>query len=741
MNRRKFLVGGATAAGALIVGYAFWPSRRLARADQLAAKSGERFVASWIKLANDGTITVVVPHCDMGTGIFTALSQMAADELDADWDKVRAETAPADPLFANGPLAEGFALEQVNIRGDSIPGFLRGSATGSLRVLAEYLDVQTTGGSSAVRFTGVYGMRVAGAAVREMLVKAAAAQMNTPAGEFRTEMSRVIHVPTGKNFGYGELAAAAAEYAPSAHPKLKSASEFRFIGRPVPRLDIPAKVNGSTHYGIDTQFPDMYYAAIRISPVFGGKLVSLDEAPIARSRGVKKVVRFDDAVVVVADRLWRARNAVEVLQPVFNNAGNENISSKTIRDSHLAALNDGKIKKDLTTGVGAEALKNGKLVERLYNVPYLAHAPMEPPNATALYKKDGTLEVWSGTQDGLGSRAFCAKAAGLSLDKVTFHLLPSGGGFGRRLPGFWNFLTYAVKTAMAVPGVPVKLVFTREQEMQHDFYRPNVTSRFKAVVNHDGMPEAWVNDYTTDQDPNPEAHIFYAVPNQAYGTAKVAAYVPTGPWRSVEASWHGFFIESFIDELAHQAKKDPLEFRRELLQEKPRHLATLNLAAEKAGWGSPLSAGRGRGIAIFECFGTIVVHVAEVEVSDAGAVKVHRFTSAADCGMAVNPDGFRAQVESAVIFGLSAALYGEITIEHGAVEQQNFTDYEVVRLAETPEIEVYIHESDAPLGGAGEPGIPPVAPAVVNAIFAATEVRIRELPVKNHPLAVSARRG
>jgi len=738
MNRRKFLIGGATAAGALIVGYAFWPTRRLAHADQLAAKPGERFLASWIKIANDGTITVVVPHCDMGTGIFTALSQMAADELDADWATVRAETAPADPLFANGPLAEGFAVKKVNIRDDSIPGFLRGAATNSLRVLAEYLDVQTTGGSSAVRFTGVYGMRVAGAAVREMLVKAASAEMNAPAREFRTEMSRVIHVPTGKSFGYGELAATAARYTPSSHPKLKNASEFKLIGKAVRRLDIPAKVNGSTHYGIDTQFPDMYYAAIRISPVFGGKLVSVDEAPIAQSRGVKKVVRFDDAVIVVADRLWRARNAVDALQPVFNNAGNESISSKTIRDSHLAALSNGKIKKDLTTGAGADALKNGTLVERLYNVPYLAHAPMEPPNATAVCKKDGTLEVWSGTQDGLGSRAFCAKAAGLPLDKVTFHLLPSGGGFGRRLPGFWNFLTYAVKTAMAVPGVPVKLIFTREQEMQHDFYRPNVTSRFKAAVSNNGLPVAWVNDYTTNENPNREAHIFYAVPNQAYGTAKVAAYVPTGPWRSVEASWHGFFVESFVDELAHEAKRDPLEYRRALLQEKPRHLATLNLAAENSGWGKPLPSGRGRGIAIFECFGTVVAHVAEVEVSDEGVVKVRRFTSAADCGMAVNPDGFRAQVESAVIFGLSAALYGEITIEHGAVAQQNFTDYEVVRLAETPEIDVHIHESNAPLGGAGEPGIPPVAPAVTNAIFAATGVRVRELPVKNHALVTSA---
>jgi isoquinoline 1-oxidoreductase subunit beta len=734
MNRRKFLIGGATAAGALIVGYTLWPSGRLGRANLMAAKPGERFLASWIKIANDSTITAVIPHCDIGTGIFTSLSQMAADELDADWTKVRAESAPSDPLFANSAMAEGFALEQENMAVGSIPDFLRGSAINSMRVIAEYMDLQTTGGSCAVRFTGVYGMRVAGAAVREMLVKAAAARMNAPAEEFHTEMSRVIHVPSGKSFSYGELAAWAAEYSPSAYPKLKARRAYKLIGKPVARMDIPAKVNGATKYGIDTQLPDMWYGAIRISPAFGGKLISVNDSAVAQNRGVKKVVKLDDAVVVLADRFWRARNAADALEPVFDHGANGDVTSKTIGDLHLEALKNGKIKKDLSIGSGSDALNSGTPMERMYNVPYLAHAPMEPVNATAVYKKDGTLEVWAGTQDGLGSRAFCAKTAGLPLDKVTFHLLPSGGGYGRRLPDLWNFLTYAVKTAMAAPGVPVKLIFTREQEMQHDYYRPNVTSRFRAAVDKDGLPIAWVNEYTTDDDANAEAHIVYGVPNQFYGTAKVPAHVPTGPWRSVEASWHGFFVESFMDELAHQAKRDPLQYRLALLKEKPRYAATLSMAGEKAGWGTPLPGGYGRGIAMVECFGTIVAHVAEVEVRNDGAVKVHRVTTAADCGMAVNPDGFKAQMEGAIIFGLSAALYGEITIDRGAVVQKNFPDYDMVRLAECPAIDVYIHESDAPLGGAGEPGIPPVAPAVTNAIFAATGVRVRELPIKNHAL-------
>jgi isoquinoline 1-oxidoreductase subunit beta len=727
ITRRRVLLGTAGTAGALIVGYALWPDDRLASEDRLAAGPDERFLSSWIKIGRDDTVTVLIPHCDMGTGISTALAQIAAEELDADWSRVRAETAPADTVFANGALVEGFLCETKNLTLGSIPPFLRGAAADASGAIARRMHVQTTGGSSAVRMTGVYGIRIAAAAARELLVKAAAARLDVPRSSLRTAKSRVIH-GSGRSFGFGELAAEAANHSPSANPQLKARNTYTVVGSSPPRFDIPAKVNGATAYGIDANPPDLLYAAIRISPVSGGKLQSLDDAAAAGLRGVRRVVRLDDAVVVVADRFWRAQKALGALAPKFDAGAEAEASSFGLRQSQTAALNSDRIKSDLTVGRGAAAL-GGHVIERVYHVPYLAHAALEPANATVRYQPRRGLEIWAGSQDALGARAFCAKVAGMRMSDVVFHQQPTGGAFGRRLPDQWNFLEYAVRTAMAVPDVPIKLIFTREEDIRHDYYRPSVTSRFRGALNTDGAPLAWVNDYTTLDGADGEAHILYEVPHQAYGAVKVASPVPTGAVRSVEYSWHGFFMESFIDELANEARRDPLEYRRRLLTHKPRHLAVLSLAAERAGWGTPLEAGCGRGIALVECFGTIVAQVAEVQVGTSSPPRVRRITCAADCGMVVNPDGFRAQLQGGIVFGLSATLYGAITVERGAVVQQNFPDYPVVRLADCPDIDVHIIESGGTIGGAGEVGVPAVAPAVVNAIFAATGVRLRELPV------------
>jgi len=733
-SRRVIILGGLGAAGSLVVGYAVWPSDRLARADKLAAKPGERFVNNWIKIATDGRITIVVPHCDMGTGIYTALPQMAAEELDADWSTVHVEAAPSDPLFANGPVAEQFVLSQRHMTRERIPAFLRGTIDNSFRAVAAFMDLQTTGGSSAVRGTGVYGMRLAGAAAREMLIKAAAVRWNVPSDECSTRSNRVLHASSARSFGYGELAAEAAMYSPPSNPKVKSRRDYTLVGTSVPRIDIPNKVNGTTHYGIDVVVPGMAYAAIKISPVFGGTLVSVDDSAVRHKRGIIKTVRLDDAVVVIADRFWRARDAADLLKPIFDDKGNGRVTTASMSEQRKIALY-GDLKSDCKTGFGADAAQQPgrRSFEAIYQVPYLAHAPMEPVNATALYK-NGTLEVWAGAQDGLGARAYCAKTANLPMEKVTFHLQPIGGAFGRSLPGQWNYLAHAVKTAMALPEIPIKLIYTREQDLQHDYYRPNVLSRMRAALDSKGVPFAWSHDYTTDNNASTLAYIPYDIPNQEYRTAQIKTHIPTGAWRSVEASWHGFFVESFIDELAHQAQADPVAYRLALLAKHPRHCEVVKTAARLANWGTPLPPRLGRGIAVFECFDSIVAHVAEVEVSSQGTLAVHRVVSAIDCGMAVHPDGVRAQIEGGVVFGLSAALFGAITIEQGAIAQSNFPEYDMVRLAQCPEIEVHIVESGAVPGGAGEPGVPPLAAALTNAVFAATGMRIRQLPLAGQSL-------
>ena len=657
----------------------------------------------------------------MGTGVHTALAMMLAEELEADWNQVRIEEAPGTDDYANGYLVRVFVPVVA-----SVPRYMERGIDFATFKLMQLMDMQVTGGSSAVRGTGHLGMRLAGAAAKVMLVEAAAKQWNVPAAECTAKLSRVTHAGSGRTLTFGELAPEAARLKPPVHPPLKSRDDYTIVGKPTPRLDIPSKVNGSATYGVDVTLPDMVYATIAASPVFGAKLVSVDSAPAEALPGIKKVVKLDNAVAVVADSYWRALKGVRALAPKYADTGQGAATSDTIYAAIGAALDREKGEDVFSSGKGSAALQGAaKLVEAEYRVPFLPHATMEPMNATARIA-EGRCEVWTGVQDPLAARKTAAEASGLAPEQVTIHNQQLGGGFGRRLPGVMDFVEQAVRIARETAPAPVKLIWSREEDIQHDFYRPAVVGRYRAALSDDGKPAAWVSRFNIK---DAAARLPYGIEHQDIRAVEAPTHVRVGAWRSVAHTQHGFFTESFVDELAHAAGKDPLAYRRELLSNAPRHLAALEKAAAMADWGTPPAAGRGRGIAVVESFGSIVAEVAEVEIVD-GRVKVHRVCAAVDCGDVVNPDTATAQIEGGIVFALSAALFNEVTIAGGRVAQSNFHDVPMPKLADAPGISVEFIRSGATLGGLGEPGVPPLAPAVANAVFALTGKRVRSLPLR-----------
>jgi isoquinoline 1-oxidoreductase beta subunit len=715
-TRRAFIGAGTIVGGGFVLGVAdiaFSPSRHSVVSDA-AGETGE--LNTWITVSPDNLVTVLVPHCEMGQGTQTALAMMAAEEMEADWKLVRVKEAPALGAYANAYIIRAFT-------GDSIPASFERAFDYDTYRIARWYGLQVTGGSSAVRGTGVYGMSLAGAAAREMLVAAGAQRFGVAPSDCRASSSRVIHSASGRSASFGELANAAAKLPVPSRPALKQPDSYTIRRTARARFDIPSKVDGRALYGIDFTVPGMLYAAIEIAPVYGGKLLSVDSAPAETMPGVKRVVRLDEAVAVVADSYWRARKALAALKPEFGDAGHSGVSSASI----FAAF-------DKSLGPAPEMPAGAAVVVTAdYRVPFLAHATMEPLACTARVEAN-RAEIWAGVQDPLNARATAAKALGLAVDDVHFTNLLLGGGFGRRLPGNLDYIDLGARIANAMSPTPVKVVWSRENDIQHDYYRPAAMTRFAGALDASGTPISVRSRYAGGGD-GESVFMPYAIREKRAQNGDAPHPVRTGPWRSVLNSQHGFFKESFIDELAYAAKKDPYHFRRDLLSDQPRFRAVLDRAAAMADWSSPLPEREGRGLAVTECFGTIVAEVAHVAVSPEGKLRVRKVFAAVDCGDVVNIDSATAQAEGGIIFGLSAALVGEITIAEGRVVQRNFRDHQMIHLSDAPQITVEFVRSSARLGGLGEPCVPPVAPAVANAIFAATGTRVRDLPIKNQNLS------
>jgi isoquinoline 1-oxidoreductase subunit beta len=711
INRRNFLKTGALAGAGLLLGFHL-PTRELSWAAD--SKAPYFPVNAFLHIGRDNVVTVFVNKAEMGQGVYTSIPMLVAEELECDWREVRVEPAPVAAVY-NNPMS----------------------------------GMQMTGGSTSIR-TEWQRMREVGAAGRMMLIDAAARSWGVAPSECRAENGKVRH-PSGKVLDYGQLTQQAEKLPVPRNVVLKDPANFKILGKPTRRLDTPVKVNGTALFGCDVRLPGMLTALVARAPVHGGRVKSLRDAKARAVPGVLQVVQIASGVAVVAQGFWAAKRGREALEIEWDAGPNAQFSSAGLRDSYrslaaqpgLFARKEGEPERVLAAG--------GKTLSVDYELPYLAHAAMEPLNCV-VDLRPASCEIWTGTQGQTANRDVVAKMAGLQPEQVQVHTAYLGGGFGRRGNPHSDFVTLAMEVALEVKK-PVQVLWTREDDMKGGYYRPLWHARMSGAFDEGGVLVAWqhriIGQSIMKGTSNEKRRIKngidvasvegaqevpYEVPNLSVELHSPEAGMTVQWWRSVGHSHTGFEVESFIDELAHAAGKDPYQFRRALLAKHPRHRGVLDLAAQKADWGGALPAGRGRGIAVFESYGSFVCQVAEVSVDAGGAVRVHRMVCAVDCGMTVNPATVEAQMQGGIVFGLSAALYGAITIKGGRVQQENFDDYPIMSMDQAPVVEVHLVQSKERPGGVGETAVPPAAPALTNAIFAATGKRIRRLPVDSDAL-------
>ena len=704
LTRRRFLKTSGAAASGLLLGFYVPP-----KGPRAYLQAAEPFAPNaFIRITPDGLVKLIINKSEMGQGVYTSLPMLIAEELDADWKKVQVEAAPAAPEYID-------------------PGY----------------GMQITGGSSSVR-SSWQPFRQAGASARALLVEAAAKKWSVDKSSLRTEDGHVIY--GDERASYGELATAAAALPVPENVELKDPKDFKLIGTNVKRIEGESKVTGQAQFSMDVNLPDMLTAVVAHPPVCGGKVKSFNADKAKAVPGVVKVKQIGSGVAVLAKDFWTARTARDELEIEWDEGENAALSTEALRKEYLELADQpGNVAED-EGDAEATLASAARTVEGVYEVPFLAHAPMEPLNATAHVQSD-RCDIWAGTQAQSIDQMVAAGITGLSPSQVHIHTTLLGGGFGRRANPSSDFVSDAVQVAHG-EGVPVKTIWTREDDIQCGYYRPMFVHKVRAGVDADGMPIAWHQRLVGESiaegtmmeqvvmqggvdlmSVEGAAHMPYAIPNRHVEVHNAKKRLSVLWFRSVGHTHTGFVNESFLDEVAHAGGKDPFELRRALLKDQSRHLRVLELAAEKAGWGTPLPEGRARGIAMRKSFESFVAEVAEVSV-DGGRVRVHKVVCAVDCGIAINPWNVEAQMESAIIFGLTAALHGELTIENGRVQQSNFHDYPVLRMDETPEIEVHIVKSGEAPTGVGEPGVPPIAPAVANALFALTGKRIRKLPIR-----------